>query len=1080
MRDMTAAAPFPTRIYDQLPVSVLIYMRETVPNSNSKNRRNNKIIYKIIYGNESFGKNWENIRHNRDYIGASLMDSPYGDEDIITALEDFQTRTPYPFSAYMAENNRYLRFEPILDLPAPYGGFFITDISDYNIREARAHFLRNIQQMGGVALLLRRVSDIRMKTVYVSKAFANLMECTVEEAAQMMDGTGFLRSTHPEDRPLVRSMFKRRVSDDGGSNLTIQKVTAKGHRIWCNVHYAFIDDFNESYIYCTYSNITVLKEYEERLKSVYVSLGNSFYQVTPQTLALIRVNLTRNIIEETRGRDLYACDSTVYPYSESIKMRAENYPLAPERTRFLEIFDRNRLSDGYLAGKVSASMTVYSRRPDGRMCFVEYAAIMTRHPLSGEMIAFITEQECNDEKVRQILMDKILVRQFDMVAYLINCQYGVTIGDAARITKGSIFPLTRHGDYEYYLNNQVIPVLYGSDDEKNDMTRALSLESIRQEVRKQEPYTVNIACQIDGEIYYKRFNFYMIDPEADFYIILKSDTTEIQREQSARNEQLKSALEEAKQASVAKTAFLSSMSHEIRTPMNAIIGLDNIALKSPDLPSRAREQLEKIGVSARHMLSLINDILDMSRIESGRMTLNNAEFSFKDFLDQINTLVSGQCQSRGLEYNFKINAPENEYYIGDDMKLKQVLINILGNAVKFTSPPGSVNFTVERTAYFQDQSTFRFIIQDTGVGMDESYIPRIFDAFSQENATTTNQYGGSGLGMAISKNIIDMMNGKIAIQSKKGVGSVFTVDITLKNADIDSQSRKNQELNPRDLKVLIVDDDPVALEHAQLILQELGVSADTCANGQDALNAIQIQHARREPYNLILLDLKMPGQDGIETARKIRESDSEHSAIIILTAYDWGDIEQEALKAGVNGFIPKPLFASGILYEFQQAIKNSKNNNQDNNNNNQDDNFTLDGRRILLAEDMDINAEIMIELLDMGGMTAERAENGQEAVNLFESHPAGYFDAVLMDIRMPVMDGLQATVAIRASSHPDAKKIPIIAMTANAFDEDVQRSLQAGMNAHLTKPAEPEKLYDTLSQFIKESQNLAPPREIVK
>ncbi len=1060
-----AALPFDTALYDELPVSVLIY--EPV-----RDETGDFEDYRIVYCNMAFARNWENIYHNQNYIGVLLIQSHCMDEHALRMMKEFQTGTPHSFSTYVAQSGLRLHFEPMTNLPKPYAGFFLTNITDDESREARVHFLRNIQQMNGVAVLLRALTGIRVEAVYISDSFAEMMECTTEEAVKMMNGTGYLRSTHPEDRPLVRSMLKRRVSDEGKPDLTIQKVTAKGHRIWCNVHYAFIDDFNEHYVYCTYSNITLLKEYEERLRSVYVSLGNSFYQINQKTLAIIRANLTRNTIEETRGKDLYPSDSTVYPYSQSLKMRAENFPLIPERTRFLDTFDRKRLSDGYLAGRVSASMVLYSRRPDGHMCFVEYTAILTRHPLSSDMIAFITEKECNDDKVRQLLMDKILVQQFDMVAYLVNEHYGVTIGNAARITKGSIFPVTRNGDYQHYLDAQVIPVLSGSDEEKQAMRKALSLETVRREVRNREPYVVNIACEIENEIYYKRFDFYAVDPDADFYVVLKSDTTEIQREQRMRNDQLRVALEEAKQASVAKTAFLSSMSHEIRTPMNAIIGLDNIALKSSDLPDHAREQLEKIGVSARHLLSLINDILDMSRIESGRMVLKNEEFSFRGFLEQINTLVSSQCQSRGLEYQCQINTPVDEYYIGDDMKLKQVLINILGNAVKFTPPPGRVSFTVERVARFEDQSTLRFIMQDTGIGMDADYLPKIFDAFSQEDATSTNQFGGSGLGMAISKNIVEMMNGNISVQSKKGVGSTFTVNVTLRNTDKTDQPGE-REINPRDIKVLIVDDDPVALEHAKIILEETGIPSDTCESGQEAMDLIRIHHARRDDYQLILMDLKMPGQDGLETTRRLRQIYGDDSAIIILTSYNWADIEQEAIESGVDAFMPKPLFASGILYEFQQALRRKQARKDASES---PEETSLEGRRILLAEDMDINAEIMMELLDIQDMTAERAENGEKAVELFASKPAGYFDAILMDVRMPVMDGLHAAAAIRAmENRPDASRIPIIAMTANAFDEDVQRSLQSGMNAHLTKPVEPDRLYETLSSLIKESQKSSPP-----
>ena len=532
------------------------------------------------------------------------------------------------------------------------------------------------------------------------------------------------------------------------------------------------------------------------------------------------------------------------------------------------------------------------------------------------------------------------------------------------------------------------------------------------------------------------------------------------REAMAKSRALSDALSQAEEANAAKTSFLSSMSHEIRTPMNAIIGLNSIALKDPELPERTREYLEKIGGSAKHLLNLINDILDMSRIESGRMTLRNEEFSFREMLEQINTMINGQCQDKGLEYDCEIMGHVDDYYIGDDMKLKQVLINILGNSVKFTPAGGTVSFLVEPLTRFEDNVTMRFTMKDTGIGMDKTFLPKIFEAFSQEDENKANKYGSTGLGMAITKNIVEMMNGKIEVDSEKGVGSTFTVTVTLKASD-KAEHTGTSVVRPQDLRVLIIDDDPVACEHAQLILDEVGIVSDACNSGREGYDLLQLAQARQTPYNLILVDLRMPEQNGVEVTRTIREKYDDRSAIIILTAYSWDDIIEEALDAGVDSFLAKPLFASNVLQEFKQVI-NSKSIGQS-----EPQKADLTGKHILLAEDMEINAEIMMEILQMRDMTVDHAENGQIAVDMFERSEIGAYDAVLMDVRMPVLDGLSATEAIRALDRPDAKEVPIIAMTANAFDEDVQRSLQAGMNAHLSKPVEPERLFETLETLIR-------------
>ncbi len=527
----------------------------------------------------------------------------------------------------------------------------------------------------------------------------------------------------------------------------------------------------------------------------------------------------------------------------------------------------------------------------------------------------------------------------------------------------------------------------------------------------------------------------------------------------AQNEALGAALVAAEEANKAKTAFLSNMSHEIRTPMNAIIGLDNIALNDPNTPQVTRGYLEKIGDSAEHLLNLINDILDMSRIESGRMMLKNEEFSFSKLMEAINTMFSAQCQEKGLDYQCHINGSVDDTYIGDNMKLRQVLINILGNAVKFTPEGGKVAMTIERTAQFEGKTTLSFWISDTGIGISKEYLPHIFETFSQEDSSATNRYGSSGLGLAITKSIVEMMNGNIQVESEKGVGTTFTVVVTL--IDAEQHAEENAEVNPQDMSVLIVDDDPIACEHAKLVLGKAGIASEIAASGMEAIEMVKLRHARRAPYNLILVDWQMPEMDGVETTRRIREIVGNESAIIILTAYRWDDVLEEAVQAGVDSFIPKPLFATTVIEEFKEAVKRKKLSTK-----REERRADLTGRRILLAEDMQVNAEIMQMVLQMREMETDLAENGRIAVEKFAEHPEGYYDAILMDMRMPEMDGLEATRIIRAMERSDAKTIPIIALTANAFDEDVQRSLQAGLNAHLSKPVEPETLFETLELLI--------------
>ena len=502
------------------------------------------------------------------------------------------------------------------------------------------------------------------------------------------------------------------------------------------------------------------------------------------------------------------------------------------------------------------------------------------------------------------------------------------------------------------------------------------------------------------------------------------------------------------------------MSHEIRTPMNAIIGLDNIALNDATISAQTRECLEKIDTSAHHLLSIINDILDMSRIESGRLTIKNEEFSFSKALEQVNTIISGQCRDKGLNYECRTKGHIDESYIGDDMKLRQVMINILGNAVKFTPEGGEVVFTIEDVARMDHKATLRFTFRDTGIGMSQEYLPKLFEAFSQEDSSSTNRYGSTGLGMPITKRIVELMNGTIEVESEKGKGTTFTVTITLTQADHPAARENDIELRPHEMGVLVVDDDQIACEYAQVILEQEGISCDLATSGQEAVEKVKLRHARREDYNLILVDWKMPEMDGLETTRQIRAIVGAETPIIILTSYNWDEIEDQAREAGVDTFVAKPLFAGTVLDEFREAFKKK-------NAKPRPETTDLTGRRVLLAEDIMVNAEIMMMVLSMREMEVEHAENGRIAVDMFRSHEQGYYDAILMDMRMPEMDGLEATKTIRELDRADAKTIPIIALTANAFDEDVQWSMQAGLDAHLSKPVEPETLFQTLQSLIK-------------
>lgn len=603
---------------------------------------------------------------------------------------------------------------------------------------------------------------------------------------------------------------------------------------------------------------------------------------------------------------------------------------------------------------------------------------------------------------------------------------------------------------------------------REEFLRFVQPDSIREGLKESQVISCRYMIRVGGKESYETIRFAGVrhpDDREDHIVhnvgACFTDVDAETRKSIAQQQVLSDALVAAQQANKAKTAFLSNMSHEIRTPMNAIIGLNNIAMNDPSASDRVKEYLGKIGASAQHLLGIINDILDMSRIESGRMIIRNEEFSFAKGLEQVNTIIGGQCRDKGLEYECRLVGRIDDYYFGDAMKIKQVLINILGNAVKFTPEGGRVNFVIEEGPRFDGKAVVKFTISDTGIGMSGEYLPHLFDAFSQEDSSSTNRYGSTGLGMPITKNIVELMNGQIDVQSEKGKGTTFTVTLTLGESGRKSAGAADDDLKAHEMSVLVIDDDPIALEHAQIVLGEVGVSCETAGSGPEGLDKVRLRHARRENYDLILVDWRMPEMDGVEATRQIRAIVGRDTPIIILTSFNWDDIEDEARLAGVDTFVSKPLFAANVLDEFREAFKRK---------NEALERRTVDlkGRRVLLAEDVAVNAEIMMMVLSMREMEVDLAENGQIAVEKFGAHGPDHYAAILMDMRMPVMDGLEATRTIRAMDRPDAKRIPIIALTANAFDEDVQRSMQAGLNAHLSKPVEPEALFDTLEGLIAE------------
>jgi len=522
-------------------------------------------------------------------------------------------------------------------------------------------------------------------------------------------------------------------------------------------------------------------------------------------------------------------------------------------------------------------------------------------------------------------------------------------------------------------------------------------------------------------------------------------------------QELEEAKRAAEEASRSKSEFLSNMSHDIRTPMNAIVGMTAIATTHIDDPEQVRNCLKKITLSSKHLLGLINDVLDMSKIESGKMTLNVELVSLREVMDSIVNIVQPQVKAKNQKFDISIYNIMSENVHCDSVRLNQIMLNLLSNAIKFTPDGGSIGVALheETSPKGEEYVRIRIHVKDSGIGMSPEFQAHIFESFTREDSKRVHRIEGTGLGMAITKYIVDAMGGEITVTSQQGVGTEFQVSLDLERA-----AEQMEDLILPDWNMLVVDDDRQLCESTVDSLRSIGIRADWVLDGESAVRTVIQHHSRRADYHVILLDWKLPDMDGIQTARELRRQLGDDVPILLMSAYDWTEIEEEARAAGISGFLMKPLFRSTLYYGLKPYTDEKEPQTVQ-----EDAGPEFSNRRVLVAEDNELNWEIAYELLHDLGLELEWAENGRRCVDLFQQSAPGYYDAILMDIRMPVMNGYEATDAIRALDRPDAS-LPIIAMTADAYSEDIQRCLEHGMNAHVAKPIDIKEVGRLLKKYL--------------
>lgn len=869
---------------------------------------------------------------------------------------------------------------------------------------------------------------------------------------------------YPEDLSAVADKMHKQLKCGNTFHCQNRLVCKDGSIKWASVKAQLYAEPNgEQHLYCVLVDITEEKRLQERINELYEQEMTYFAELSSRDGTFQgRINITQEQMENYISTANVAVARVGDTYEQTVENLAAS-AVDPQYGRSMrETLRREKVLADYNAGKVDYHFNFLRRRNDGTSFWSDTSFRSCLNPETGDIILFFYTQDVTEQRLQELLLKKITKLDYDIITEIDISNAGYRLVGFSDEWKPTI-PLS--GNFQEEI--RLVAKRCMSEEAQREFLEKLDFEYMKGQLEQQDAYTFILELLEGEDLRIKRFQVFYINQELGRVCMTRADVTDVVRQEQKQKEELAAALVAAEQANAAKSDFLSRMSHEIRTPMNAIIGMSTIAAQSIGDDEQVEDCIAKIGISSRFLLSLINDILDMSRIESGKMLLKNERIPTEDFLTGINSICYAQAAAKGVEYECIADPVLSDYYMGDAMKLQQVLINILSNAIKFTGEGGKVTFSATERRKMKSDAILRFIVNDTGVGMSEDFLPHIFEPFSQESTGTTALFGGTGLGLAISKSIVDMMDGRINVRSIKGIGTEFTVDVKLGISEEEKlrHHQKKQNYNFSHLKTLVVDDDVAVCESAVVTLKEMGVTAEWVDSGRKAVDRVKTLWAESRYFDMILIDWKMPEMDGLETARRIRSIVGAEVTIIIMTAYDWVSIEHEAKLAGVNLLVSKPMFKSSLISAFTKALGEKEEEAQLP----EEEDYDFSGKRVLLAEDNAINTEVAVMLLESRGFQVDTAQNGLRALEMFSKSPTGYYDAILMDIRMPIMDGLTAAGNIRHLSNLDAATIPIIAMTANAFDEDIEKSKAAGMDAHLAKPIDPARMYRTLYDFIYET-----------
>ena len=873
---------------------------------------------------------------------------------------------------------------------------------------------------------------------------------------------------HPEDKDRVLKLLQDTVADK--TNHTKYKVeyrlkTKVGRYLWFRASAEVIRrlDGSAKRIAGILSNIDA-----EKRSRMQAQRAAAFHRAfTSANLCEYYVNLEKNTFDTFKVEaSLMTAFEQSRTWDELIGFFVDNYVVAQDKKAVADFYNR-----AYIAEKLKGLDTELCQEcrimlngeerwvrnvvMRGEMGDSEYAMIFLRDITESKAETARRMQMASDNASMELLIQS-MVRLLDrfVVCDLENDRYRFYNLQGEMVYEPS-------GTYHAFVE-QVI-AKYKTLEPLEAMQAMVSPENIRKNLTAESDVYKFEYCSLD-ENTYKIASFIPLEWEGTRLVKVLLSSMDVSQEKKAEIEShraLKEAYRAAENASRAKTEFLSNMSHDIRTPMNAIVGLTAIAGANIENPDKVIECLGKTTKASRHLLGLINEVLDMARIESGKMSLAEEDFNLPELVDNLITLTKPAIDEHRHNFEVHVDRIEHEAVCGDSLRIQQVFVNLMSNAIKYTPDGGNITFSIkEKPNGFSELGCYEFSIADNGIGMTPEFQKIMFEPFSRADDHRTTKVQGTGLGMAISQNIVNLMNGSIKVDSAPGKGTRITVTIYLKL----QESEKEQEKELLDLPVLVVDDDKTCCESTVATLKDIGIAGEWVLTGREAVERCHARHETGRDYFAVILDWKMPEMDGVETARKIREQVGKDVTIIILTSFEFSEIEEEARAAGVDAFIAKPLFRSRLTATLRQFTSGKKEKSA----RSLLESFAktdYTSKRILLVEDNELNREIAAEILGMTGVAVDIAENGKVAVEKVMAAPEKWYDLIFMDIQMPIMNGYEATAAIR--SLPGGRgKVPIIAMTANAFAEDVQLAKNTGMNEHIAKPLELDKLNDVLKQWL--------------